>query len=172
MRKLFVVLSLNIVFFTSSFAQCNNFPYFILEISGSANEVYYSAVELNLSCSKMTDMEDPVEIQAELKIAVGIAKDVKNKLGFVDVAVENAQANAEICYCLNGQKAVYEMEEIYDECERLSDEILKLLKSAEKSKNPDQIMQFIDASLRLIPKLHESADKIVKLSAEGMDKCN
>jgi len=172
MKKCFFIIVLNLLLYAMGSAQCDNFGYYITEIISPANEVYFSSLELNTSLSRSTDSEELVEIQVEIKKSYSLIKDVRNSLGFVEVAIENAEANAQNCYCINGQKVAAKLEEQYDELSFYSEEIYKLLKSAEKCKNVEQIRQLTDLCFRYLPKLQELSDSIAIYAGENIHACN
>lgn len=172
MKKKLVVLM--IVLFSTNFAftQCNNFPYFINEVINPANEAYYNLIEFERLCLILPDSADILEFQAEIKKANKLLSTINDNLDFVEVAIQNARTNAENCYCINGQKAVYRLEEQYEKSTFYLDKALKFMKSALKTKDFKLAKQYINTALSYSLETKKAVDEIVNLASDEMDSCN
>jgi hypothetical protein len=152
-------------------SQCDNFGYYINEIVGPANEAYFNSAEVNCLCLNATEEEDYAVQMADVKKAFSLAGTITNNLGVCEVAIQNARTNAENCYCVNGQKAIYSIDEEFVQAQDLATETYKYLKAAAKSKDQEQIKNFLNLALVSIQKLQESVEKVSSIASDKIDAC-
>ncbi len=155
-----------------AFTQCDNFSYFLNEVITPANEAYFNLIEFERICTNLQDMDSLAGLQAEIKKANKIISEVKDNFGFLEVATENARANAENCYCINGQKTVAQLEGRYETSVLNLDEAGKYLKLALKTKNIESAKQYIAMAISYSVRAKDSSDLIVKIATDGMNSCN
>ncbi len=152
-------------------SQCDNFGYYINEIVGPANEAYFNSAEVNRLCLNASQEEDYNLQKADVKKAYSLSGTITDNLGVCEVAIQNARANAENCYCVNGQKAIYYIDEEFVKAQDLATETYKYLKSAAKSKNQEEIKSFLNLALISIQKLQESVEKLSSIASDKIDAC-
>ncbi len=172
MKKKFVLLLIVLSSANFAFTQCDNFPYFINEVISPANEAYYNLIEFERLCINISDSANIVIMQAEIKNANELLSTVKANLDFVDVAIQNARTNAENCYCVNGQKSIYKIEEQYDKTEFYLNKALKLVKLSLKTKDIALVKQYFNAALSYSLEAKKAVDEVVNAASDAMDSCN
>ncbi|MDY0142451.1 MAG: hypothetical protein RBR97_11220 [Bacteroidales bacterium] len=170
-KKVFILLILiNFVALLSK-AQCNDYQYHILESVSNLYDVSDNTYDSFIMIRSAFEAEDYNIMKEYADSAKDYIELLKSTAYNARTSIELAYNTAEMCYCLNGQKATGNLSDkaniIYDN----SKEISKIYKKSLKTSDKEIAKRYIFQIMELLERTQVVCDKASKDCVNAQEAC-
>lgn len=172
MKKNIILLIVStFVLSLSGKSQCNNYQYHILESVSNIYEVSDNTFEAFILIRSAFESDDFEQMELYVDTAKAYLDLVKTSSYYAKTSIELAYNDAEMCYCLNGQKKTGDISDMIDEMYDKSKEISKLIKKNSKTTDKEISKRYIYQIMEILEYIKPLCDKASKECVNAQEAC-
>ncbi|MBN2776550.1 MAG: hypothetical protein JXR36_02845 [Bacteroidales bacterium] len=165
-----------IVFFLSGIsylgkAQCGNYQYHILESVSNLYEVSDNTYESFILIRSAFESEDFTEMKLYIDSANTYLDLFRTAAYNSKTSIELAYNDAEMCYCLNGQKKTGDVIDMVDQIYDISKEIRKIVKKNAKATDMEISKRYVYQIKSLLESVQIICDKASEECINAQEAC-
>ncbi len=171
-KKIILITVFYMLVFFSSKAQCNQYQTQLVESVSNlyqiSNIIFDARVELN----RILDLIESQDSEISYSELNNYAKYIKDNIDVTESVLELALANADMCYCLNGQIQSDELLVMIDNMNDKNKNINKSVKLLKKVIDKQKITDILSEIDTLLNELNQICEKASEKALNAQNICN